>query len=151
MKITSLLIAASVFSFALFGQPADKKKIRDDRTEIHRIAFISHELQLSQAEAQQFWPVYNKYQNDLKEIRMTSRLKNIAETISEKEMEENLLHEFDLSQKKLDLRKQYYGKFREILPVNKIAQLYKAENKFNAVLKRRMKSKNNKKKTFEKQ
>ena len=38
-----------------------------EKNKITQVAFISEKLNLSEEEAQRFWPIYNQYQNELME------------------------------------------------------------------------------------
>ena len=39
------------------------------RLEAYKIAYLTKKLNLSPQEAQQFWPIYNKYQQEIKSAR----------------------------------------------------------------------------------
>lgn len=56
--ILSFILASFNYCFAQDGG--------DDRVEAVRMAYITKELQLTPAEAQRFWPVYNGYMNEIK-------------------------------------------------------------------------------------
>ena len=94
-----------------------------DRIEALRIAFISQQLNLSPAEAEKFWPVYNAYRNDVDALQ-----KNYAGQTSADQ-------QLDLEQKKLDLKKKYKPQFEAALGTEKLNQLYNLEHKFQEKLK----------------
>jgi len=110
-----------------------------ERIESHRIAFITDRLELTPAEAQIFWPVYNEYEKKRHEVtkdfrkRMNLEQRNIEE-LSDKEAMEAAENQLLEAQKMLELRKEYHLKFKNILPPKKILMLYDSEREFQKQL-----------------
>lgn len=134
MKTKTIIFGIVVFlCLPSMAQPAKNTGLKKEKMEAHRVAFLSHQLNLTPEEAQKFWPVYNQYQNEKKVLLQNFRKeatekKMNTDEFSDKELEEQVMKEMEFSQKKLDLKKQYYPKFKEVLPIKKVARLYKAEN-----------------------
>ncbi|RYY30920.1 MAG: hypothetical protein EOO04_03305, partial [Chitinophagaceae bacterium] len=63
------------------------------KIEALKIAFLTNKMALSPAEAQKFWPVYNKYTEEIRRARLDAREKKQSELVTE--------------QKILDIRKKY--------------------------------------------
>jgi len=94
-----------------------------DRIEALRIAFISQQLNLSPAEAEKFWPVYNNYRAEIEALQ-----KGYAgQTTADQQLE--------LEQKKLDLKRRYKPQFEAALGTEKLNQLFNLEHKFQEKLK----------------
>ncbi len=105
--------------------PADKMKAQ-------KVAFITAKLDLSSEESAKFWPVYNNYESELKVIRKKrkSELMNAKinfDSMSDAQVSQLIDDEFLYQQQELDLRKKYNELFKQVLPVKKVALLYKAE------------------------
>lgn len=115
-----------------------------DKIDQLRVAFINSKVDLSNQETQQFWPLYNELNDKLDNLKKTYRINFIknfnAEIISDKEAEALLTVEFILKQKELDLNKEYYEKYKKILPIKKIALIKMAENDFKKELIKTIKS-----------
>jgi hypothetical protein len=115
-----------------------------DKIDQLRVAFINSKVGLSNQETQQFWPLYNELNDKLDNLKKTYRINFIknfnAEIISDKEAEALLTAEFILKQKELDLNKEYYEKYKKILPIKKIALIKMAENDFKKELIKTIKS-----------
>ena len=114
-----LLITFAGLSFANAQQQGN----RSEKVQALKIAFITQKLQLTSSQAQQFWPVYNQYQGEVRDLRRNKSddaLKN----------EERLL----------DIRKKYKPSFEKILGAQKLNDLYNAERDFRTVLIRQLKS-----------
>jgi len=132
----------SVFLFLLplcgFSQPREK-------IESMKVAFLTKHMELSPAEAQVFWPLYNDFQTRKEALRKQyagSRLNPSAmEKAADKEIEAGLDAELAFRQKELDLQKDFYRRLREALPVRKIALFLKGEEEFKKVLLNQLKEK----------
>lgn len=103
-----------------------------DKLEALRVSFISKRVELSNSEAEKFWPVYNEYTDKLKAIKKNLRqnyhLK--SENLSSREAEE--LYQLDLQSKQaeLDIYRQYSDKIKAIIGVQKLVKLRVAEEQF---------------------
>lgn len=108
-----------------------------------RIAFLTRRLQLTPEEAKVFWPVYDAYQAENKEIKRSLRLekRNARESfaeMSDKEVEEVVERMVDLKRRELDVFLKYHEQFKSVLPIKKVAKLYKAEQEFTKILLKRL-------------
>jgi hypothetical protein len=143
MKTLKLILPAllTLMFFTLSGQPRQRMnpEERKENVEAMKIAFLTKELNLSSEEAKKFWPVYNEYTDGVKKIREArrDRLKDARDdfaSMSDKEVEKVIDTEMASRQQELDLLKQYHVKFKEVLPVKKVALLYRAEENFKRKL-----------------
>lgn len=107
-----------------------------ERVMSEKIAFLTMELNITPEEAQVFWPVYNKVEKEIDQARhdVIRSYKNLAEAIdagkSSKEIStllENYL-QAKVTQDKLDNASA--ETYKGILPVEKVAKLFVAEEKF---------------------
>jgi hypothetical protein len=117
--IVCLSIVLSVSAFAQQGK----------RIEAMRIAFITQRLNLTSEEAQQFWPVFNQFSEKMQQIK-GPKSDTALEDMSDADAEKMILSEFDKEAKELELKKEYYQKLKKVLPVRKVAKLYRAERDF---------------------
>lgn len=101
--------------------------------------FVAENLQLTEKEAKAFWPVYERYQNELFLLRARSMnlIKNYAdnyETMTNA-MAKKLLDEFmTIETLRIKLAGTYLSQFRKVLSEKKVARYYQIENKINAGL-----------------
>jgi hypothetical protein len=136
MRYTIILIALLQPLFALSQESAESRK---DKIESLRIAYITKELSLSTNEAQQFWPVYNQFQEELKVIRKNRKLdimeaKINFDSMTDVEIAKMIDGDFQFQQLELDLRKKYVEQYKKVLPVRKVAKLLRAEHTFKIEL-----------------
>ncbi len=126
---------------------AQSKESKRDAIAAMRVAFITEKLNLSSAEAQVFWPVYNEYQDKLDAIRAARRKdfkdgKIAFDAMNDKEVEQLVDLDLAYRQRELDLQKVYHTKFKSILHIKKVAKLYRAEEEFKKELLKQIKEKN---------
>ncbi len=100
-----------------------------------KIAYITKKLSLTTKEAEKFWPVYNKFTDQLDSIK--SHSKTLANDLRSNflSLEEEKLAEIAdqfIADKKSegDLYEEYHRKFKEVLPIRKVLLLYKSEQDF---------------------
>jgi hypothetical protein len=110
------------------------EKIRADKK-----LLVAANMELTDAEAKAFWPVYENYQNELFLLRLrTARfIKEYSEAYKDMKNEKAkaLLDEaMTIESLGLKLRQAYLPKFRNVLPEKKAARYYQIENKIQAAL-----------------
>lgn len=138
-----LLVLMMVLGFAFYvsaqEEPADDSKIVLEKIRADKKLFVSENMQLTEAEAKGFWPVYDKYQDELFLLR--SRQFNLIMSYKENyqkmtnETAKKLMDELmAIESIGLKLRQNYLPKFRKALPEVKVVRYYQIENKIQAVL-----------------
>jgi Spy/CpxP family protein refolding chaperone len=126
------------------AQPGPKKK---EQIEALRMGFITQKLELTGKEAQQFWPIYNEYQDKLEALRKTRRKELRAENgnldqMTDQEAAQLVDAELQLKAKEVELNKTYFEKFKQVLPIKKVLKLMHAEEAFKKELLKQLKDKN---------
>ncbi|MGN6539825.1 MAG: hypothetical protein ACTHKY_03345 [Ginsengibacter sp.] len=115
-----LLILLILFGTVSFASAQNGQ--RGEKIQALKIAFITQKLQLTSAEAEKFWPVYNNYENEIKQVRSRGNSDVL-----------------DNEEKLLDIRKKYKPSFEKILGPQRLNDLYNAERDFRNVLIKRLK------------
>lgn len=120
--------------FTAMAQPVSKR----DKIDALRVTFIGEKVNFTTQEGQQFWPLYNEYNDKLENVRKSFRQQYIKEkdytTATDKEAGAYLNAELALKQKEYELYKEYFEKFKKILPIKKVALLRRAEEEFKKEL-----------------
>jgi hypothetical protein len=96
-------------------------------------------MQLTDAESQPFWTLYNEYQGKLylvqnKRIDLIQDFAENFENITDEKADQLWLGSMAYSEEIIKLKKQYYSKFKKILPAGKAARLFQAENKIETMI-----------------
>ncbi|NRD19744.1 hypothetical protein HNV08_06760 [Winogradskyella eckloniae] len=129
MNKTLLTIVITLFiSVSAFAQRLDRAKLKT-----LKIAHLTEQLDLTEAEAQKFWPVYNANEDAKSKLREQSskrRQEKKADELSESEAKSLLLEMEKIEKQKVELQSQLLNQLLEILPAKKIIKLYQAERSF---------------------
>jgi len=135
-----LVMAALVCSFAMAqDNPTDNMQILIEKIKADKKLLVAENMQLSEAEAGKFWPVYDQYQNELFILRTRSLklVENYAEHYESmtNDIAKKLLDEYlTIERLRQKVREAYLPKFRKVLPEIKVARYYQIENKISAVV-----------------
>lgn len=138
---TMLLILLLCVGFVAQAQKPSKEE-RREKMEAMKTAYITEKLELSSKEAEVFWPLYRKMQEERKQLgkaRKTPPPHNATkgehkgpnfDEMNDDEINRFIENRFSTQQKKLDLDKKYFNEFKEVLPIKKVAKLLGAEKSF---------------------
>jgi hypothetical protein len=122
-----------LFATGLFAQR--NVDMNNPKIEQLKIGYLTEKMSLTTKEAQDFWPLYNEYNREMRLVRGKTKLKmdEIKLSIgnaSEKEMEELADELVEFRVKQSEIFENYYPKFKSILPIEKVLRFYKAEEEF---------------------
>jgi hypothetical protein len=124
-------ILLMLFAGVAMAQGTDAKK---EKLDALKATFISKKVGFTDKEAISFWPVYNEMNDRLEANRKTFRSQYNSNTnynfTTDKDAETYLNAELNLKQKEFELYREYYERFKKILPVKKVAALRRAEEDF---------------------
>jgi hypothetical protein len=120
-------------------KPADNMQIVLEKIRADKKLLVAENMQLTEAEAKAFWPVYDQYQDELFLLRArTVKLINDFAGAYEKmsnETAKKLMDEYmTIESLGPKLRQTYLPKFRKVLPEVKVVRYYQIENKIQAAL-----------------
>ena len=147
-KLLPLLLLFVSFSFYAQNQSMKEKK---EQIKTLKVAFFTTELDLTNTQAEKFWPLYNTFddkQFELRHQKMRAFMKRLndgsLDKISEKEANTFLAQIKDTEEELFLLRKKFTSNLRAILPASKIIKLKKAEEDFNRKLLQQYRNKGSK-------
>ena len=130
-------IALILFTLLTYGQRGNREKIKS-----LKVAFITERLELTSKEAQQFWPIYNKFEDKRELLRKKERIEirdkmREVSTLSETEST-NLLDKlisFKEEAEKLDA--SYVKEIKTVLSAKQALLLLSSEEEFKRELLKR--------------
>lgn len=144
MKKVVLIAVVAVMAVA-FSNPVAAQQVRDQTKLTYDVltsewgTLIGGALDLTDAEAEAFWPLYEEYgekKGDLWNRRIDVikiYLRSYADMTPE--MSRILLDQsFSIEKQMLELEMTYAEKFDDVLPPNKVTRLYQAENKLETTM-----------------
>jgi hypothetical protein len=124
-----ILFAFIGSAMAVAGQDGLQRDRIKDKVKAQRVAYITQELELSETEAQKFWPIYNTYQSEIEQLRASLDLKPRRD-MTDKEAEDMMMAMLDGRSKEIDIQKKYIQKMKTAVSAKKIALLFKVEREF---------------------
>jgi hypothetical protein len=140
MKKALSFLSIVLFATAINAQTEnDYLELARDVLKTEKKAAISEVMQLSETESNPFWVLYNEYQGKLylvqnKRIAIIRDFIANFETITDEKADQLWVDAMAYSQELLKLKKQYYNKFKKILPAGKAARFFQAENKIETMI-----------------
>jgi hypothetical protein len=139
MAVITLGFAGSAWSQ---DKPANNMESVHEKLKADKKLIITKYMELTEAEAKNFWPVYEEYQNDLQKIdlRLLNLLQSYAADYRNKsltdEKAKQLLDEWiAIDNDDAKRRASYVPKVMKALPPKKAARYLQIENEYRILLK----------------
>jgi hypothetical protein len=141
VKNRTIIFAAVLLVATLMGplvwaeEPAaDTTQIFLEKIRADKKLIVAQTLELTEKEAKDFWPVYSQYQQELEKLaeglsKFTQEYVEAYGNITDEKAKQLLDNSLVLETDRLNLRKSYLPKFRQVLPEVKVARYYQLENK----------------------
>jgi len=120
-------------------KPANNLQIIHEKLKADKKLIVSKYMELTEAEAKSFWPVYEEYQTDLQKIyeRMGSLLKSYAaeyKSLTDEKAKMLLDDWLALERDDAKRRQSYVPKILKALPGKKAARYVQIENEYRLLL-----------------
>ena len=146
MKKIFFILIALLFSLSLSAQISKESR---EKIKSLKIAYLTEQLNLTVKEAQGFWPIYNKFDEEQHELRNKNRTeikklireKGELESISEADAERLISLKLKNDKALYESQKEFISNIKKVIPYKKILQLQIAEMEFARKLMRRYKKK----------
>lgn len=146
MLVSALVIGilvcgnCSAFSQSASTAPSEETvQIFLDKIRADKKLVVATVMELTDAEAKAFWPVYDSYQKELQIINeATAKLivnfadnyQSMSESAADKLIKDSLLIDI----KRYQLKKDYLPKFTKVIPKTKVLKYYQLENKIQLAM-----------------
>lgn len=143
MKKLVILIIVLCTSLGSFAQNKDTDRdAQRERIKSLKVAYFTQELNLNEKLAEKFWPIYNAYENERRQLHEREHIdiKNV-ECYNEAEANE-LLEEFlTIESEEYKIKKQLFKDLKQIISAKEIIRLHKLEDEFHKKLIKEYRSK----------
>lgn len=129
MKHILVLIITVLCSTIAIAQSKD----HHEKIKTLKVAYITEKLNLTQTEAQNFWHIYNKFEDSYSTLRsaVSDNRKNIdLDALTEAEAKVLIAKMTDLYDKRYQAFQQYMADLQTVLPAKKVILLKKVEEDF---------------------
>ena len=131
------LVAAAAPSFA--QSATDEIELIRVIIEAERKVVVATNMDLSDAESEAFWPVYNEFEtavrsvND-KRVKILTELAQNFETLTDEQATDLLEEHFKFQQERVKVRKSYMKKFKKVLSGKQVARFYQIDGKIDTII-----------------
>ena len=123
-----MIVALSLTSYVYAQDQPDPKE--QEKIQALEIAFISRKLNLNTEEAQRFWPIYNEYKRDVRQVMIAQKNNSNRDIV-------------DDEQRIIDVRKKYRDRFVGVIGQPRMNKFFQAEREFRGVLLNQLKNRPN--------
>ena len=136
--------------FLLIGNlitQAQTRKGDSEKIRAFKVAFLTEKLDLTEKEAEKFWPLYNVYdkkmmqlyRDERRSIKQRIMVDGGLDNLSESESKQIIEKINAVSKEQYETKNEFYSKLTKILPYKKILRLEVAEYEFHRKLIRKLK------------
>lgn len=144
-----LVILLMAFSFDAYSQPprgrkpGQQRQQKKERVKQLKIAYFTEELDLTEDEAEKFWPIYNEMDEKMraekkKKNAATNAIKNGIDTMSDSEIEAKMKEALDARIQEAEVQKEYLVKIGDVIGFKKAAKVVSLEAQFKKKLLERL-------------
>src|SRR6267142_2688697 len=141
---TAMMLMTLGFAMPGLAQdkPADNLQILREKIRADKKLVVATNMELTESEAKDFWPIYDQYQKDLQKINQ--RIANVLEgyaadfrgkSLTDEKAKKLIEEAVAIEQAEANLKSTYAPKLSKVLPVKKVARYLQIENKIRAVVK----------------
>ena len=128
MKVIKLICLCCCFATGLYSQDAD-------RIESFKIGFFTEKLELTPEESREFWPLYNDYKQDIRDIKQNKRVRpRQMSLLSDDELESVIENFLSSQEEEVERTRTFYADLKAALPIRKAVMVFFVERDFNAKL-----------------
>lgn len=123
-----------LMSFAVFCNAQNKP---DQQLRAIKVGLLTDRMKLTPQQSERFWPVYNRYENEMRTIWHAKHALNDRKGNSKEKVDELQ----QLEQQKVVVRGKYKDEFLKVISADQLAAMYQAEQEFKNLLLKRLKEK----------
>lgn len=141
----------AILAFLMFASPcltmAQPGPGPSEKVKQWKIAYLTERLNLTVEEAKSFWPLFDKYEEELDALKnkynITHKLKpKELALLTDIEVEKRLQQLMDYKQAMVTLQKRYIEEFKKIISNRKVLVLLEAQEDFKKEMMRKVKGGN---------
>ena len=137
-QIIKRLLFILVLFCGIFTQAsAQAQGKRGEKIKKARQEYIKKRLNLTPDQDKKFWVVYEAYIDEHQAINRAKkqmRLEMPSLTATDEQLNASIQEMLDLKQKEIDTEKSYIPKFKAIISVRQLVEMYSASKDFNKLL-----------------
>jgi hypothetical protein len=144
MKLVGcLLTGALLIAGAAMAETTDTDmQILKDKLKADKKLLVAQNMNLSESESKQFWPIYDSYQKDLDQVnqKLGRTIQEYAEAYNKgpvpNDTANRLLNDaLSVEEQETSLKRTYAQKLQQVIPPPKVARYIQMETKIRSIIK----------------
>ena len=139
LKLRSILVTLFFVFTIQFLAVAQQRNF--EAIESEKIAYITKQLKLSPSEAQRFFPIYNKYNEEMWELKKAKRGADVPKGVNSLNSNKRDVLAYDT--KEIEIKKQYRNEFSKIIGQARASEFFQVIEDFNNYLRNTLESRQN--------
>ena len=141
--ICCVVLGALMTTAPAFAQPVSdaNMEILKEKLKADKKLLVASNMDLTKAEAKQFWPVYDSYQKDLEGVnkQLFKTIKDYADafntgTVPNDTAKKLLGEALSVEEQEVKLKRSYAEKLGKVLPATKVARYIQIETKIRSLI-----------------
>jgi hypothetical protein len=135
------IIILAVWLLALgFSNPSlSEEQGGTEQSKQDRRRLVADNLPLTETEAQRFWPLYERFEQDISNLAeqrkaIINKLGEHYDDMSDAMAKQLVLGQLNYQEDRLKLMKAYLPRFEKTLPAKKLARFYQIEGRIRAAI-----------------
>ena len=140
-SVTRLLLLALMLLplHTMATEDDDSRELAREAIHANKKLVVAANMNLNANEKEGFWAVYEDYQKDIGKLyeRTADLIEEFAinfESLSDDKASELMDSYLKIETDAVKLKKSYLGKFKKVLPAQKVLRYYQIENKIEAII-----------------
>jgi len=138
-----VVIGALMAAAPVYAQPVSdaNMEILKEKLKADKKLLVANNMDLTDAEAKQFWPLYDAYQKDLEAVnkQLGQTVKDYADAFNKgtipNDTAKKLLNEaLSVEEQETKLKRTYADKIGKVLPATKVARYIQMETKIRSLI-----------------
>src|SRR5512135_2317399 len=142
LLVAALWITPALAQTAAADKPADNMQILKDKVKADKKLLVATNMDLTEAEAKAFWPIYDAYQKDLEALnqRTVAMIKSYADAWNansvDNEKAKKLTSDFlSIQSDEVKMMQSYVPKLNKAVSAIKVARYLQIESKIRTIIK----------------
>lgn len=126
-----ILMVLCLVGFCWYGHSQQKT---DPQIRAIKVALLTERMKLTTQQSEKFWPVYNRYEDEMRVVWRAKKALNDPNNTSNTKVAELQ----KLEEKKVQIRGKYQNEFLRVVSNQQLAAMYQAESEFKQLLLQRL-------------
>lgn len=129
---TKIILIASLLLMVVAVQAQPGRHM--ERIHAIKVAYLTDKLKLTSEESARFWPVYNRFEDERRELLSKYRKEKRTTGVNDDDAMRSIDDDMEMQQKMLDLRKKYNDEFLKVITPQQLATLIESEKEFKKLI-----------------